>query len=161
MVFREKVPRILCVLHDTNIHILSPVLFSFTCGSCVWAGNICDPGTSGLVAIQKSECFCGFWWSHKSHKVWSLDIKMPENIDRLCFWKRYFYFKPLLFCPPFYMEMWFSNNGSLGMSFYTPHNEVVRGVYWFHSVRPSACPSVRPASHVCSVVPTVLVGSIS
>ena len=30
-------------------------------------------------------------------------------------------------------------------------------VYWFHSV----CPSVRPASHVHSVAPTVLVGSIS
>ena len=32
-----------------------------------------------------------------------------------------------------------------------------RGVYWFHSIRPS----VRPASRVCSVAPTVLVGSIS
>ena len=38
-----------------------------------------------------------------------------------------------------------------------PHNEVVGGVYWFHSVRPF----VRPASRVRSVVPTVLVGSIS
>ena len=36
-----------------------------------------------------------------------------------------------------------------------------RGVYWFHSVHPSVCPSVRPASRVCSVAPTVLVGSIS
>ena len=40
------------------------------------------------------------------------------------------------------------------------------GVYWFHSVRPSVHPSVRPsrihpASRVCSVGPTVLVGSIS
>ena len=31
------------------------------------------------------------------------------------------------------------------------------GVYWFHSV----CPSIRPASCVRSVAPTVLVGSIS
>ena len=41
------------------------------------------------------------------------------------------------------------------------------GVYWFHSVRPSVRLSVprpsrvRPASHVHSVAPTVLVGSIS
>ena len=32
---------------------------------------------------------------------------------------------------------------------YPPHNEVVGGVYWFHSVRPSVrpsvCPSVRPS----------------
>ena len=42
-----------------------------------------------------------------------------------------------------------------------PHNEVVGRVYWFHSVRPSVCPSVRPASRVRSVTPTVLVGSIS
>ena len=42
-----------------------------------------------------------------------------------------------------------------------PHNEVVGGVYWFHSVRPSVCPSARPASRVRSVAPAVLVGSIS
>ena len=30
-------------------------------------------------------------------------------------------------------------------SLYPPHNEVVGGVYWFHSVRPSVCPSVRPS----------------
>ena len=39
------------------------------------------------------------------------------------------------------------------------------GVYWFHSVclsvRPSVCPSVRPASRVRSVAPSDLVGSIS
>ena len=29
------------------------------------------------------------------------------------------------------------------------------GVYWFHSVRPSVCPSVRPASRVRSVASTV------
>ena len=40
---------------------------------------------------------------------------------------------------------------------YPPHNEVVGvGVYWFHSVRPS----VRPASRVRSVAPTVLVDFI-
>ena len=33
------------------------------------------------------------------------------------------------------------------------------GVYWFQSVRPSVCPSVRPASRVSSVAPKVLVGS--
>ena len=36
-----------------------------------------------------------------------------------------------------------------------------RGVYWFHSVRPSVCPPVCPASCVSSVAATVLVGSIS
>ena len=45
------------------------------------------------------------------------------------------------------------------------YNEVVQrscwGVYWFHSVRPSVRLSVRPASCVRSVAPTVLVGSIS
>ena len=40
---------------------------------------------------------------------------------------------------------------------YPTHNEVVVGINWFHSVRPS----VRPASRVRSVAPTVLVGSIS
>ena len=35
------------------------------------------------------------------------------------------------------------------------------GVYWFHSVRLSVCPSVRPTSRVRSVAPSVLVGSIS
>ena len=38
-----------------------------------------------------------------------------------------------------------------------PHNEV----YWFHSVRLSVRPSVHPTSRVHSVVPTVLVGSMS
>ena len=28
---------------------------------------------------------------------------------------------------------------------YPPHNEVVGGVYWFHSVRPSVRLSVRPS----------------
>ena len=40
---------------------------------------------------------------------------------------------------------------------YPPHNEVVGGVYWFHSVRPSVrpsvcpsvCPSVRPSRMLC------------
>ena len=32
------------------------------------------------------------------------------------------------------------------------------GVYWFHSVRPSVCPSVRPASRVLSVASTVQYG---
>ena len=36
-------------------------------------------------------------------------------------------------------------------SFIIQHNEVVGGVYWFHSVRPSVCPSVRPS--VCPSVP--------
>ena len=35
------------------------------------------------------------------------------------------------------------------------------GVYWFHSLHPSVRLSIRPASRVHSVVPTVLVGSIS
>ena len=46
--------------------------------------------------------------------------------------------------------------------YYSPlHNEVVGGVYWFHtislSVRLFVCPSICPASCVRSVVPTVLV----
>ena len=40
------------------------------------------------------------------------------------------------------------------ISLYPPHNEVVGGVYWFHSVRPSVRLSVRPS--VCpSVRPSV------
>ena len=35
------------------------------------------------------------------------------------------------------------------LSLYPPHNEVVGGVYWFHSVRPSVCPSVRPSRMPC------------
>ena len=45
-----------------------------------------------------------------------------------------------------------------------PHNEVVREVYWFHSVRPSVRPSARPSvrpSRIRSVAPTVLIGSNS
>ena len=50
----------------------------------------------------------------------------------------------------------------LGHLLYLPHNKVVGGVYWFHSVRPSVRPShVRPASHVRSIAPTILVESIS
>ena len=32
---------------------------------------------------------------------------------------------------------------------YPPHNEVVGGVYWFHSVRPFVRPSVRPSRMPC------------
>ena len=44
-------------------------------------------------------------------------------------------------------------------SLYPPHNEVVAGGYI--GFTPSVRPSVRPASRVHSVAPTVLVGSIS
>ena len=48
---------------------------------------------------------------------------------------------------------------------YPPHNEVVGGVYWFHSVRPSVRlsvrPSVRPACRVRSVSSTVMDGFFS
>ena len=40
----------------------------------------------------------------------------------------------------------FSSQGSSQSVYpllYPPHTEVVGGVYWFHSVRPSVCPSVR------------------
>ena len=55
------------------------------------------------------------------------------------------------------------------LSLYPPHNEVVGGVYWFHSVRPSVCPSVRlsvrpsvrPACSVRSVSSTVMDGFFS
>ena len=46
-------------------------------------------------------------------------------------------------------------------SLYPPNNEVVGGVYWFHSFRPSVRPSICPTSRVRSVAPTVLVGSIA
>ena len=39
-------------------------------------------------------------------------------------------------------------------SLYPPHNEVVGGVYWFHSVRPSVRLSVRPSVRL-SVRPSV------
>ena len=43
-----------------------------------------------------------------------------------------------------------------------PHIEIVGGYIGFTpSVRPSICPSVSPTFRVCSVAPTVLVGSIS
>ena len=54
--------------------------------------------------------------------------------------------------------------------FYTPHfNEVERGVYWYHLVRLSVCPSVRLSvrlsfcgqNRVRSVSSTILIGSIS
>ena len=35
--------------------------------------------------------------------------------------------------------------GFLSVLLYPPHNEVVGGVYWFHSVRPSVRLSVRPS----------------
>ena len=55
------------------------------------------------------------------------------------------------------------------LSLYPSHNEVVGGVYWFHSVRPSVCPSVhlsvrpsvRPACRVRSVSSTVMDGFFS
>ena len=52
------------------------------------------------------------------------------------------------------------------MTNYTPSfNEVERGVYWFHLVRPSVRPSVRLSvcgqNRVRSVSSTILVGSIS
>ena len=51
------------------------------------------------------------------------------------------------------------------MNYHTPCTTKLLEVYWFHSILPSVHLSVRPsiyyASHVRSVVPTVLVGSIS
>ena len=55
----------------------------------------------------------------------------------------------------------FTNVNVLDSDYIPWHNKVVGGVYWFHSVRPSVGPSVRPTSCVRSVAPTVLVGSIS
>ena len=48
-------------------------------------------------------------------------------------------------------------------SFYTPHTTKLLGGYigFTRSVCPSVRPSVHPASCVCSVTPTVLVGSFS
>ena len=43
----------------------------------------------------------------------------------------------------------------------TPAQRSCKGVYQFHSVPLSVCPSIRPASCVCSVALIVLVGSIS
>ena len=57
------------------------------------------------------------------------------------------------------------HKGSHGDLIISLHNEVVGGGgggKGFHTVRPSVCPSVRPASCVRSVAPgRVLVGSIS
>ena len=62
---------------------------------------------------------------------------------------------------------------SKNMSFYPPTQRSCWVVYWFHPVSPSVrlsvrlsvhlsfLPSVRSASRVCFVAPTVLVGSIS
>ena len=50
----------------------------------------------------------------------------------------------------------------LEMYYYTPGSTMLLGGIFVSlrpSIRPSICP-VRPASHVCSVAPTVLVGSI-
>ena len=63
-----------------------------------------------------------------------------------------------------YLGCW--SSGSLSLTdYYTPSEQSCWGVCWFHSVRPSVCmsvcPSVRPASPVRSVAPTVLVGFIS
>ena len=52
------------------------------------------------------------------------------------------------------------NNSYKSDHFLNPlHNEVVGGVYWFHSVRPSICPSVRPS--VCPSVRLCLLHPVS
>ena len=40
-------------------------------------------------------------------------------------------------------------------------NKVERGVYWFHLVSQSVCPSICGQNHVSSVSPTILIGSFS
>ena len=45
--------------------------------------------------------------------------------------------------PPFLKEKWGIMELCLSIrSLYPPQNEVLGGVYWFHSVRPSVRPSV-------------------
>ena len=50
--------------------------------------------------------------------------------------------------------------------YFTPHfNKFEKGVYWFHIVRSSFCPSICPSVYgqngVCSVTSTIVDGSIS
>ena len=56
-------------------------------------------------------------------------------------------------------SLWAIATKAIRKLLYSRHNEVV--AYWFHSVRPSICPSARPASSARSVAPSVLVGFIS
>ena len=56
---------------------------------------------------------------------------------------------------PSYLHNGISYTDKTTSLLYPTHNEVVWGVYWFHSVRPSVCLSVRPASRVRSVASTV------
>ena len=55
------------------------------------------------------------------------------------------------------IDLWSSMIRFIAFYNHTPAQLSCLGVYWFHSVHPS----VRPAFCVCSVAPTVLVGSIS
>ena len=82
-----------------------------------------------------------------------------EQIINLSFWtKQWWCCNPLL--------LLLKLNSYVLVAYYTPRfNEVDRGVYWYHLVRLSVCPSVRLSvcgqNRVRSVSSTILIGSIS
>ena len=65
-------------------------------------------------------------------------------------------FKPQCVWLPWWMVQHCGWHNLLWVSLYPPHNEVVGGVYWFHSVRPSVRQSVRPSVPRPSRIPCPL-----
>ena len=97
----------------------------------------------------------------------SLDLLLKMLFRLLFFYSFYYYLFSYFLSFVCYCSMWLYFNQSITQSnysitlswlstgqhysecLYPTHNKVYSCVYWFHSVRPSVCPSVRPPHIPC------------
>ena len=110
-----------------------------------WVGG-CD-GIGGLAYLL----FCSAYWSRQP--------RVFQRLSRSCLILSHFFSTCCHQTCKILLTDWLA---ICKIILYPLHNEVVGGYIGFTpSVHPSVCPSDHPASRVCSVAPTVLVGSIS
>ena len=102
--------------------------------------------------------------SHSGSPIYSTQVYLKGKQLFCCFWLFHIlipYTIILFFHLPYFMSqivLYFLHSTLVLLLYIPPEQRSCWGVYWFHSVRPSICPSVCPGCRVRSVTSTVLDG---